>query len=145
MNQAAGTYYIWIGGSCDYGHVERAGAAAAIVELNGSIIHKSQIADFQTTEFRMMLQLMAQLMNELPGGSAIVFLTNASYIQNFDRVPDSKSANPDLIAGCINAKKRHNSVCVRIVPYHKNPLLVETHDISTKAMKQKRSIRKDQK
>lgn len=34
MNQVSGTYYIWIGGSCDYGHKERAGAAAAIIELD---------------------------------------------------------------------------------------------------------------
>lgn len=144
MNQAAGTYYIWIGGSCDYGHVERAGAAAAIVELDGNIILRRQIADLHTTEFRMILKLMAQLMNELPEGSVIAFLTNAAYIQNFDRVPGAKTANPDLIADCIVAKKRHSSVTVKIVTYYKSPLLVETHEISTEAMKRKRFIRTDQ-
>lgn len=27
-------YHIWIGGSCDYGHKERAGGAAVIIEHN---------------------------------------------------------------------------------------------------------------
>ena len=31
---------------------------------------------------------------------------------------------------------RHTSVSVKIVPYHKYPLLIETHDVSTEAMKQ---------
>ena len=84
----------------------------------------------------MMLTLMSQLMDELPEGSDITFLTNAAYIQNFDREPGPKSANPDLIRLCIESKKRHTSVSVKIVPYHKYPLLIETHDVSTEAMKQ---------
>ena len=28
MTQNSTTYYVWIGGSCDYGHKERAGGAA---------------------------------------------------------------------------------------------------------------------
>lgn len=136
MNQVGGTYYIWIGGSCDYGHKERAGAAAAVIELNGKVIDRKQIADLHTTEFRMMLTLMIQLTDELPEGSDIVFLTNAAYIQNFDREPGPKSANPDLILKCIESKKRHSSVSVKIIPYHKSPLLIETHDTSTEAMKE---------
>jgi len=136
MNQVIGTYYIWIGGSCDYGHKERAGAAAAVIELNGKVIDRKQIADLHTTEFRMMLTLMIQLTDELPEGSDIVFLTNAAYIQNFDREPGPKSANPDLILKCIESKKRHSSVSVKIIPYHKSPLLIETHNTSTEAMKE---------
>lgn len=135
MNQVSGTYYIWIGGSCDYGHKERAGAAAAVIELDGKVIDRKQIASLHTTEFRMMLSLMVQLMDELSEDSDIVFLTNAAYIQNFDREPGPKSANPDLIRQCIESKKRHSSVSVKIVPYHKSPLLIETHDTSTEAMK----------
>ena len=60
--------------------------------------------------------------------------TNAAYIQNFDKTPTAKSANPDLISQCIEAKTRHNSVSVKIVPYHKSPLLIETHDMATEAM-----------
>ena len=139
MTQDATTYYVWIGGSCDYGHKERAGGAAVVIEHNGKIISKDVIADLHTTEFRMMLTLMVKVMNELPEGSYILFLTNAAYIQNFDKAPTPKSANPDLIAQCIESKQKHNSVSVKIVQYHKSPLLIETHDTSTEAMKRLRA------
>ncbi len=135
MTKDATTYYVWIGGSCDYGHKERAGGAAVVIEHNGKIISKDVITDLHTTEFRMMLTLMVKVMNELPEGSDILFLTNAAYIQNFDKEPTQKSANPDLIAQCIESKQRHISVSVKIVQYHKSPLLIETHDTSTEAMK----------
>jgi len=138
MTQDSSTYYVWIGGSCDYGHKERAGGAAVVIVQDGSIINKDVIADLHTTEFRMMLTLMIKVMNELPEGSDIIFLTNAAYIHNFDKTPTTKSANPDLIEECIEAKERHNSVNVKIVQYHKSPLLIETHDISTEAMKKLR-------
>ena len=78
--------------------------------------------------------LMVKVMQEIPEGSDILFLTNAAYIQNFDKTPTAKSANPDLIIQCIEEKKRHNSVGVKIVQYHKSPLLIETHDRATEAM-----------
>ena len=34
----------------------------------------------------------------------------------------------------IKKKKRHNSVGVNIVQYHKSPLLIETHEMATEAM-----------
>lgn len=139
MTKDATTYYVWIGGSCDYGHKERAGGAAVVIEHNGKIISKDVIADLHTTEFRMMLTLMVKVMNELPEGSDIIFLTNAAYIQNFDKEPTQKSANPDLIAQCIESKQRHISVSVKIVQYHKSPLLIETHETSTEAMKKLRT------
>ena len=138
MTQDLATYYVWIGGSCDYGHKERAGGAVVVIEHNGKII-KDVITDLHTTEFRMMLTLMVKVMNELPENSDILFLTNAAYIQNFDKEPTQKSANPDLIAQCIESKLRHNSVSVKIVQYHKSPLLIETHDTSTEAMKKLRT------
>lgn len=163
MIQNASTYNVWIGGSCDYGHKERAGSAAVVIEqieqrkqsepchssaesrqkkafckLDVKVISKDVIADFNTTEFRMMLTLMVKVMNELPEGSNIIFHTNAAYIQNFDKTPTQKSANPDLIARCIESKQRHNNVSVKIVPYHKSPLLIETHATSTEAMKKLR-------
>ena len=107
MTQDTSTYYVWIGGSCDYGHKERAGGAAVVIEHNGNIISRDVISDLHTTEFRMMLTL---------------------------KTPTSKSANPDLIIQCIEEKKRHNSVGVKIVQYHKSPLLIETHDRATAAM-----------
>ena len=49
---------------------------------------------------------MIKVMQEIPEGSDILFLTNAAYIQNFDKTPTAKSANPDLILQCIEEKKR---------------------------------------
>ena len=138
MTQDANTYYIWVGGSCDYGHKERAGGAAVVIEKGGRIAGKDVISDFHTTEFRMMLALMVKVMNELPEGSDILFLTNVAYIQNFDKTPTPKTANPDLIELCIKAKQRHRSVSISIVKYHKSPLLIEAHDLSTEAMKKLR-------
>ena len=160
MTQDSTTYYVGIGGSCDYGHKERAGGAAVVIENNGNIISRDVISDLHTTEFRMMLTLMVKVMQELEPGSDILFLTNAAYIQNFDKTPTTKSANrtsieskdvslltisaesrgrktranSDLILQCIEEKKRHNSVGVKIVQYHKSPLLMETHDMATEAM-----------
>ena len=140
MVQDSTTYYVWIGGSCDYGHKERAGGAAVVIEHNGSIISRDVISDLHTTEFRMMLTLMVKVMQEIPESSDIIFLTNAAYIQNFDKTPTSKSANrtsseskdasslaisaesrgrkaranSDLIIQCIEEKKRHNSVGARL-------------------------------
>lgn len=153
------TYYVWIGGSCDYEHKERAGGAAVVIELmeqreqshtcltsaksqqkktkgqhGSSIISRDVISGLHTTEFRMMLTLMVKVMNEIPNGSDILFLTNAAYIQNFDKTPTAKSANPDLITQCIKAKTQHNSVSVKIVQYYKSPLLIETHNMATEAM-----------
>ena len=54
--------------------------------------------------------------------------------KSVDKTPTAKSANPDLITQCIKAKMRHNSVSVKIVQYHKSPLLIETHDMATEAM-----------
>ena len=124
------TYYVWIGGACDYRHKERAGGAAVVIEHGGSIISRDAISDLHTTEFRMMLTLMVKVMYELPDGSDLLFLTNAAYLQNFDKTPTAKSANPDLITQCIKAKMQHNSVSVKIVQYHKSPLLIETHDMA---------------
>ena len=134
MVQNSTTYYVWIGGSCDYGHKERAGGAAVVIEHGGSIISRDVISDLHTTEFRMMLTLMVKVMYALPDGSDLLFLTNAAYLQNFDKTPTAKSSNPDLITQCIKAKMQHNSVSVKIVQYHKSPLLIETHDMATEAM-----------
>lgn len=139
MIKNSGTYYVTVGASCDYGHKERASAAAWFVELEGKVISEGVISELHTTEFRIMLSAMLKVMDEFPAGSDIVFLTNASYVQNFDRVPGPKTANADLISQCIEHKKRHKSVSVKIVPYHKSPLLVKTHDLSSEAMKELRN------
>ena len=64
-----------------------------MIEHNGNIISRDVISDLHTTEFRMMLTLMLKVMQEIPEGSDILFLTNAAYIQNFDKTPTAKSAN----------------------------------------------------
>ncbi len=69
MAQDTSTYYVWIGGSCDYGHKERAGGAAVVIEHNGNIISCDVISDLHTTEFRMMLTLMLKVMQEIPENS----------------------------------------------------------------------------
>ena len=68
MTEDTSTYYVWIGGSCDYGHKERAGGAAVVIEHNGNIISRDVISDLHTTEFRMMLTLMIKVMQEIPEG-----------------------------------------------------------------------------
>lgn len=136
--QDSTTYYAWIGGSCDYAHKERAGGAAVVVEQNGKIVHRDVISDLHTTEFRMMLTLMAKTMQELPEASDLLFLTNVAYLQNFDKAPTEKSANPQQILQCIEEKGRHHSVGVQIVPYHKSPLLLETHNMAKETMTETR-------
>ncbi len=127
------TYYVWVGGSCDYAHKERAGGGAYIMERNGMVTDTYVISSFDTTEFRMMLEVMLHAMKSIPEASSIVFLTNVAYIQNFDNMKDGV-ANADLIARCIEVKKRHSSVTVKIVSYHKFHQLPDTHDMAHKAM-----------
>ncbi len=135
IRMAADTYYIWVGGSCDYAHEERAGGGAYIMEKGGTEVERFETADIHTTEFRMMLMAMLHAMERCPAGSDIVFLTNVSYIQqNFSKLPTEKSANPDLILKCIETQKSHSTVVVKIVPYHKYNQLAETHDMAHKAM-----------
>ena len=65
---------------------QRAGGAAVVIEHDGCINSREVISDLHTTEFRVMLTLMVKVMNELPSGSDILFLTNVAYIQNFDYI-----------------------------------------------------------
>ena len=129
-----GIYYVWIGGSCDYGRQERAGGAAYIIEKGGKVIDTFVTSELHTTEFRMMLKAMINAMESVPEGSEMVFLTNVAYLQNFDRIPSDGTANADLIAECIRVKGRLNSTTVKIVSYHKFPQLSETHQMAHEAM-----------
>lgn len=129
------TYYVWCGGSCNYASKQRESAGAYIMEKNGERIETYTVSDINTTEFRMILTVMLHALQVLPDNSTIVFLTNVSYIQNFDIKPTSKSANADLINACITAKSRHYEVTVKIVSYHKYRQLPETHEIAHEAMK----------
>lgn len=126
-------YYIWVGGSCDYAHKERSGGGAYIMERNEKVVDTYVISSFDTTEFRMMLTVMLHAMDTIPEASSIVFLTNVAYIQNYDNLKDGV-ANADLILQCIEAKKRHKSVTVKIVGYHKFHQLPDTHEMAHEAM-----------
>jgi len=135
LRMAPGTYYVWIGGSCDYGHEKRCSGGAYFMQQNDKIIETYVISDDHTTEFRMILSVMIHAMTVIPEGEDIVFLTNVSYIlQNWDKEPTEKSANPDLIKECIKMKGNYNSVTVKLVPFHKYQLLPETHELARKAM-----------
>lgn len=129
------TYYIWCGGSCNYASKRRESAGAYIMEKDGKLVETYVVSDTDTTEFRMILTVMIHAMNTLPDGSDIVFMTNVSYIQNFDVTPTEKTANADLILVCIKAKQRHHEVKVKIVSYHKYPQLPETHRLAHEQMK----------
>ena len=135
LRMKPGTYYIWCGGSCNYASKRRESAGAYIMEKDGRQVETYVASDTDTTEFRMILTVMTHAMKTLPNGSDIVFITNVSYIQNFDIAPTEKTANADLIQECITAKQRHNEVKVKIVSYHKYSQLQETHRLAHEAMK----------
>ena len=139
LRTTPGTHYVWVAGSCDYSHEERCSGGAYLMQLNDKTIESDAISDDHTTEFRMILSVMIHALEVLSAGSDIVFLTNASYIQqNFDKMPTDKSANADLISRCIALKEKHRSLSVKIVPFHKYPLLPQTHEMAHEAMKKRR-------
>ena len=131
-------YYVWVGGSCDYGREERTGGGAYLMQLNGETIDRFVVSDFHTTEFRMMLTAMIHAMQTVPEQSDILFLTNVAYLQNFDQIPNEKAANTDLLAACREVKKRLQSASVKIVSYHKYRQLPETHEMAHQTMLERR-------
>lgn len=171
------TLYIWVGGSCDYGHEERTGGGAYIAEIyeaahassnmmrgssnekhcsthekrgtfheqSGKIIDTYTCAEFDTTEFRMMLKSMIYAMENFAGNTAlkiskIEFLSNVQYLLNFDKKPTTgDTTNADLIDQCIILKQNFESVAVRILPYHKFPRQKEVHDMASDAMRKLRN------
>jgi len=134
-------YYVWVGGSCDYGHEERCSGGAYIMEKKGRVLDEYIITDDHTTEFRMILSVMIHAMQVVPEGSSILFMTNVQYIQqNWDKPPTDQSANADLIQECIALLFHHSSVSVKIVPYHKFPLLSRTHELAHEAMRRRRNV-----
>ena len=139
LRMQPGVYYVWCGGSCDYGHAERCSGGAYIMQKEEETIETYTLSEEHTTEFRMILSVMIHAMEVIPAGSNIVFLTNASYIQqNFDKMPTDKSANADLISQCIALKEKHRSISVKIIPFHKYPLLPQTHEMAHEAMLRRR-------
>ena len=137
----ASTYYVWLGASCDYAHKERASSGAYRAELDGKVIGSFICTDDYTTKFRMLLTAMTHAMETLPASSDIVFMTNVSYLLNFNREPTAETANADLIRRCRDLIPRHTSVSVKIVPYHKYPVLSELHQKTHEAMDDYRKSR----
>lgn len=133
--------YIWVGGSCDYGHKERAGGGAYIAQIfkedsrDGSCattIDTYTCAEFDTTEFKMIFKAMNHALEKfgfasnsncepvatLPTTfSKIVFLSNVQYILNFEKP---------------------NNVEVKILPYHKFDQQKEVHEMASNAMRELR-------
>lgn len=132
---APDTYYVWVGGSCDYGHEARNSAGAYIMMLDDKVLEEYVISDDHTTEFRMILTVMNHAMEVIPEGSDIVFLTNVQYIQqNYCKAPTSTSANADLIGKCIDLIPRHKTVSVKVLQYHRSENLILTHEMAHSAM-----------
>lgn len=134
LHTDASTHYVWLGGSCDYAHKERAGGGAYTIEKDGNKCATSIFSACGTTEFRMMLTAMIHAMNAIEPDSTIVFLTNVAYLQNFDKEPAKDSPNADLTKECTAAKARHKSVTVKLLPYHKFSQLQAMHELAHKAM-----------
>lgn len=140
------TLYVWVGGSCDYGHKERAGGGAYIAEtfatdskdgVGGKIVDTYTTSDFNTKEFQMIYRAMdhvlekfgtsecrassenrASFENRAGTFEKIVFLSNVQYIQNYPK-PEN--------------------VEIGILPYHKFPRQKEVHDMASQAMRDLRS------
>lgn len=140
LRMTPGTCYVWVAGSCDYGHEERWSGGAYTMMTNEEVVETYVTSDDHTTEFRMILTAMIHAMKVLDEGSDVVFLTNVAYIQqNFDRDPDEKTrANADLIDECRRLKERHHSVEVRLVPFHKYHHLTDTNQLAHEAMRNMR-------
>lgn len=126
--------YVWVGGSCDYGHKERAGGGAYIAEIytggfggrkksDSTIIGSYTCSEFGTTEFKMIFAAMDHALNifRTPADSSgqkltnrkIIFLSNVQYILNFER-PEN--------------------VDIKILPYHKYPQQQKVHEMASEAM-----------
>ena len=67
MTQDTSTYYVWIGGSCDYGHKERAGGAAVVIKHNGNIISRDLGAFFRSLRSRSLKSLRISVFKISPG------------------------------------------------------------------------------
>lgn len=116
MKFESGIYYIWVGGSCDYGHKERAGGGAYITEFNGRIVDKFTTAEFNTTEFKMIFAAMDHAIEKYPE-APIAFLSNVQYIQKYEKPQNA---------------------AIKILPYHKFPQQTEVHQMASDAMREKR-------
>jgi len=121
------TLYIWVGGSCDYGHAERAGGGAYIAQrfledskdgARATTVHTHTCADFNTKEFQMIFRAMDHALAQFGGESKIIFLSNVQYIQNYPKT---------------------ENVEIKILPYHKFEQQKQVHDMASQAMRELRA------
>lgn len=124
--------YIWVGGSCDYGHTERAGGGAYIAQKffedsknseHGNIIDTFTCAEFGTTEFKMIFAAMNHAIEKFKG-QKILFISNVQYILNFEKFENTS---------------------IKILPYHKFEFIIKAHEIAKQAMRELRDQHKPHK
>lgn len=142
--------YIWVGGSCDYGHKERAGGGAYIAEIfeaphvfssnesrksspnekqdssheqSGKIIDTYTTADFNTKEFQMIFRVMDHALEKLTSriGTDVGSIVFLSNVQYIQNYP------------------KPENVEIKILPYHKFPRQKEVHDMASEAMRKLRN------
>lgn len=145
--------YIWVGGSCDYGHKERAGGGAYIAQIfeneskdsaRAKTIDSYTCAEFDTTEFKMIFKAMSRALekfgsannsNREPAAntttfSKIVFLSNVQYILNFEFQHPETNSDGDS-----------PKTSVKILPYHKFEQQKDVHDMASNAMRELRNTK----
>lgn len=142
--------YIWVGGSCDYGHKERAGGGAYIAEIfeaphvfssnesrksspnekrdsshkqSGKVIDTYTTADFNTKEFQMIFRVMDHALEKFTShiGTDVESIIFLSNVQYIQNYP------------------KPENVEIKILPYHKFPRQKEVHDMASEAMRKLRN------
>ncbi len=141
--------YIWVGGSCDYSHKERAGGGAYIAEIfeaprvfssnesrksspnekrdsshaqSGKVIDTYTTADFNTKEFQMIFRVMDHALEKFTShiGTKVGSIVFLTNVQYIQNYP------------------KPENVEIKILPYHKFPRQKEVHDMASDAMRKLR-------
>lgn len=146
------TLYIWVGGSCDYAHKERAGGGAYIAEIyddslrplsndaHSSLSNKSRsssreqsatiigtytTADFNTKEFQMIYRAMDHALAQFGSDSGSAFANRKIvFLSNVQYIQNYP---------------KHENVEIKILPYHMFPQQKQVHDMASNAMRKLRN------
>lgn len=152
--------YIWVGGSCDYGHKERAGGGAYIAEIydellsslsndarcslsnkshgssrdqSAKVIDTYTTADFNTKEFQMIYRAMDHALEKFNEQSSTKPDTPAQQAQFPHKIVFLSNVQ------YIQNYPKHENVEVRILPYHKFSQQKQVHDLASEAMRKLRN------